>query len=108
MWALGEVVFQALTKVPCFKKQYEFSQYAIGNLEFPSQPLSNHTVDGKAQEFVQGLMKPIPSHRLKVEEALEHSWVALIEVHERSSSISSEENVEEYVEIITILPVSRH
>jgi len=74
MWALGEIVFNMLTKEPAFVDDLALQKYARNpKAYFPSQKLRKFST--LAQEFIKSLMDPIPDSRLPSCIAIEHAWL---------------------------------
>ena len=75
IWALGEICFQMLTKLPTFPNLYSRVEYFNGMVGFPVDELQNRQVSQLAQDFIDRSMKVNPVERLTAERGLDHSWI---------------------------------
>jgi serine/threonine protein kinase len=92
IWALGEIIHRTLLRQPCFKTQFDIFAYVQGQQGFPSQPLIDYAIDGKALSFLEGLMKAQPYERFSAPLALHHEWLVPLHSNQsRSPSIAFEE-----------------
>ena len=90
LWALGLIVFLALTGKHPFPKR-SLRKYIKEKSSFPADVLRAHGVSSEGCDIVERLMAVIPKDRLTAKEALGHKWI----------SIEPETSVEEgaYVEM---------
>ena len=81
IWALGEIVFQMLTGEHTFRTPPELVKYCNNQKSFPFKRLPEETTkDG--QEFIVGMMAPLPQHRMTTIQCMEHSWMIPVLVQE--------------------------
>ncbi|KAK2756397.1 hypothetical protein FQN54_005289 [Arachnomyces sp. PD_36] len=76
IWALGEIVFEMLTKQPTFKDLGLLSNYITKPEAFPSDVLLSAQVSQLGIEFILSHMQPNPEDRITAENALLHQWIA--------------------------------
>ena len=74
IWAVGEIVFQMLTKQQTFKNPRLLYVYVNKPETFPSSHLHSH-VSQPGVEFILSAMHPIPGGRITAEKALHHRWM---------------------------------
>lgn len=75
LWALGEVTFQMITKLPAFKNMGLLHNYTQDPSSFPSVTLRLHNVSDSALDFILSTMNPLPEKRITADLALNHPWV---------------------------------
>lgn len=75
MWALGEIAFQMLTKMPTFEYMSHLSVYVASPEKFPSAVLRAHDVSNAGIDFINSIMQPKPKDRQTSVEALRHAWM---------------------------------
>ncbi|KAJ5602439.1 hypothetical protein N7537_005395 [Penicillium hordei] len=73
IWALGQIVFELLTKEMVFEDLGALFQYATQINQFPTRRLSKYTA--LSVEFITSLMCPIPDDRITATMAISHPWV---------------------------------
>jgi serine/threonine protein kinase len=92
IWALGETIYRALVKQPCFRDRSAVKQYVNGDRPCLPPPGADDAIDDKARQFLEGLMKALPQDRFSATLALAHEWLAPVPVtRSRSSSITFDE-----------------
>ncbi|KAF2494767.1 calcium/calmodulin-dependent protein kinase type 1B, partial [Lophium mytilinum] len=74
VWALGEIVFRALTGEIPFPIR-RLGPYVRGKTTFPTEVLAVHGISDDACDFVKSLMAPLPKDRLTAKDAMSHAWV---------------------------------
>lgn len=77
IWCFGETVFQALTNSHTFSGLPELNRYQSNATQFPSEALRQASVRNECIDFIECLMRPLPSQRLDTNTARAHSWMIL-------------------------------
>jgi serine/threonine protein kinase len=80
IWALGEIVHNMLTLKPTFDgnlRERELFKYVEGLRSFSTVSLNEAGASDVAIEFIRAAMKPEPSKRMTVQQALEHEWMGV-------------------------------
>ncbi len=92
MWALGEIVFQMLTKEPTFKNMNLLSTYIRSPEGFPSAILRDHDVSEAGINFISSIMQPKPEARQTAAQALLQAWMEPCGSYStgKTSSVSTE------------------
>ncbi|MCJ1464991.1 hypothetical protein MMC07_003606 [Pseudocyphellaria aurata] len=81
MWSLGCVVHKMLTgEVPFSDRQLR--EFCHDKVSFPTGPLSAKGVSSSARDFVEALIRRIPSNRLDVQAALKSRWISATDPNE--------------------------
>lgn len=75
IWALGETIFQLLTKEPAFPNIALLVSYVSDPDTFPVKAFKKSETSQLGIEFVRGLLHPLPSSRPTAPEAISHKWV---------------------------------
>jgi serine/threonine protein kinase len=75
IWALGEIVFELLTRKPTFKHIGMLVNYNEHPDTYPSDELANVKVSSLGIGFVHALMHPQPAERLTAPSALSYRWI---------------------------------
>lgn len=73
VWSLGAVAYCARTKQPPFGSQSKLFNYMRRDIKFPLQPLGDST--GLCVAFIMAAMAVTPTHRLTIQQALNHPWL---------------------------------
>jgi serine/threonine protein kinase len=87
IWAVGEIVFQMLTKQPTFKHPGMLYVYVNKPEILPCDLLLDAQVSQPGVEFILSAMRPIPDDRITAEKALHHRWMDHPLSHDRASAI---------------------
>ncbi|CEO59898.1 hypothetical protein PMG11_04548 [Penicillium brasilianum] len=74
IWALGEIIFEMLTKRPAFGKPALLASYKSQN-QFPTNILTNANVSQSGIDFVMSLMHPDPNQRITTTMAMSDVWI---------------------------------
>ncbi|KAF2498275.1 kinase-like protein [Lophium mytilinum] len=73
IWALGEIVFRALTGQAPFTRS--LGAYIRGTSAFPAEMMLSHDISGEGCDFVKSLMAPLPKDRPTAAIAQERPWL---------------------------------
>ena len=64
IWALGEITFQMVTKLPVFANMGLLYNYTQDPSSFPSVTLHHHNVSDSALDFILSTMNPLAEKRV--------------------------------------------
>ncbi|KAF9884426.1 hypothetical protein FE257_001757 [Aspergillus nanangensis] len=76
IWAVGEIMFEMLTKQPTFKHLGLLANYTRKLEAFPSNVLLAAKVSKPGIDFILSHMQPDPADRISAENALLSQWIA--------------------------------
>ncbi|KAJ5958090.1 Tetratricopeptide-like helical [Penicillium vulpinum] len=73
IWALGQIVFQLLTKEMVFEHLGSLASYVMQANKFPTGRLAKSSA--LSVGFINSLMCPIPNDRMTAAMAISHTWI---------------------------------
>ncbi|KAF2806858.1 kinase-like protein [Mytilinidion resinicola] len=88
IWALGEIVFRALTGQAPFARS--LGAYIRGTSPFPVEMMLSNDISGEGCDFVKSLMAPLPKDRPTAPIAEEHTWMESLRPSSPRSSVEFE------------------
>ncbi|KAJ5358988.1 Tetratricopeptide-like helical [Penicillium cataractarum] len=102
IWALGEILFEIITKKPAFGTPASLASYKTQQ-HFPVTMLTNADISQAGVDFVLSLMRPYPSHRITATSAMSHVWIQslLPYSYESMTAIQDEPRIPSPVAILT-------
>jgi hypothetical protein len=75
IWALGEITYHLLTRMPSFTNIALLYQYCQNALGFPLEVLNKRQASFMAQYFVLSLLNPSPLSRPVIRQVCLHPWI---------------------------------
>lgn len=74
IWALGEIIFEVLTKKPAFGNAPSLAGYK-SHEQFPIKLLTEASVSQPGIDFIVSLMHPDPKDRRTTASSFSHKWI---------------------------------
>ncbi|KAJ5692033.1 Tetratricopeptide-like helical [Penicillium macrosclerotiorum] len=96
MWALGEIVFEMLTKKPTFANPGILANY-LKEQNFPVSLLTNVGVNQSCIDFVLSLMQPHPEDRITASSAMSSVWIQSSILYPTTSRMAASSEIEPHV-----------
>lgn len=90
MWALGDIIFQMLTRETTFRNPPDLMAYCNGQRQFQSDRLPTSTTD-EDRDFITGIMAALPQDRRTTTQCIRHRWIELLHVEEELAALSLEQ-----------------
>lgn len=88
IWAVGQILFELLTKKTAFNQVISLVKYVTGTEKLPIDRLPNFGSSAICGDILSALMCPLPNDRITAHVAISHQWI--ISKIDHLSNVSSE------------------